>query len=90
MTRTIDVAAAILIRPDGAVLLAQRPPGKVYPGYWEFPNGKLERGESPAEALARELHEELSVDIADASPWLTRVYAYPHSTVQLHFFRVRR
>ena len=90
MTRTIDVAAAILIRPDGAVLLAQRPPGKVYPGYWEFPGGKLEAGEAPAQALARELHEELGVDIEDAAPWLTRVYTYPHGTVRLHFFRVRR
>jgi len=90
VTRTIDVAAAILIRPDGAVLLAQRPPGKVYPGYWEFPGGKLEAGEAPGEALARELHEELGVDVADPAPWITRVYAYPHGTVRLHFFRVRR
>jgi 8-oxo-dGTP diphosphatase len=90
VTRTIDVAAAILIRPDGAVLLAQRPPGKVYPGYWEFPGGKLEAGEAPAEALARELHEELGVDIESGAPWITRVYTYPHGTVRLHFFRVRR
>ena len=90
MTRTIDVAAAILIRPDGAVLLAQRPAGKVYPGYWEFPGGKLEPGEAPAEALARELHEELGVDIEHPAPWITRVYTYPHGTVRLHFFRVRR
>ena len=88
MTPTIDVAAAILIRPDGDVLLAQRPPGKVYPGYWEFPGGKLEAGEAPAQALARELHEELGVDIADPAPWITRVYTYPHGTVRLHFFRV--
>lgn len=90
MTRTIDVAAAILSRPDGAVLLAQRPPGKVYPGYWEFPGGKLEAGEVPEQALARELHEELGVDIADPAPWITRIYTYPHGTVRLHFFRVRR
>jgi 8-oxo-dGTP diphosphatase len=90
VTRAIDVAAAILIRPDGAVLLAQRPAGKVYPGYWEFPGGKVEAGESPARALARELHEELGVDIDRADPWLTRVYTYPHGTVRLHFFRVRR
>jgi 8-oxo-dGTP diphosphatase len=90
VTRTIDVAAAILIRSDGAVLLAQRPAGKVYPGYWEFPGGKLEAGEAPAQALARELHEELGVDIACPAPWITRVYTYPHGTVRLHFFRVRR
>lgn len=90
MTRTIAVAAAILIRPDGTVLLAQRPAGKVYGGYWEFPGGKLEAGEVPAQALARELHEELGVDIEDAAPWITRVYTYPHGTVRLHFFRVRK
>ena len=90
MTRTIDVAAAILIRPDGTVLLAQRPAGKVYGGYWEFPGGKLEAGEAPSQALARELHEELGVDIERPEPWMTRVYTYPHGTVRLHFFRVRR
>jgi len=89
VTRTIEVAAAILIRPDGTVLLAQRPASKVYGGYWEFPGGKLEAGEAPAQALARELHEELGVDIADAAPWIIRVYTYPHGTVRLHFFRVR-
>jgi 8-oxo-dGTP diphosphatase len=90
VTRTIDVAAAVLIRPDGAVLLAQRPADKVYGGYWEFPGGKLEAGEAARTALARELHEELGVDIEEAAPWLTRVYSYPHGTVRLHFFRVRR
>ncbi len=90
MTPAIDVAAAILIRPEGTVLLAQRPAGKVYGGYWEFPGGKLEAGEAPAQALARELHEELGIDIADPAPWITRVYTYPHGTVRLHFFCVRR
>jgi 8-oxo-dGTP diphosphatase len=86
----IDVAAAVLIREDGSFLLAQRPAGKLYGGYWEFPGGKLEPGESPARALARELHEELGLDIEDAAPWITRIYAYPHGTVRLRFFRVRR
>jgi 8-oxo-dGTP diphosphatase len=86
----IDVAAAVLLRADGSFLLAQRPSGKVYGGYWEFPGGKLEPGEPPAKALARELHEELGLEIADATPWITRVYTYPHGTVRLHFFRVRR
>jgi len=86
----IDVAAAVLIREDGSFLLAQRPEGKVYGGYWEFPGGKLEPGELPARALARELHEELGLDIEDPSPWITRVYTYPHGTVRLRFFRVRR
>ena len=84
----VDVAAAVILRADGAFLLAQRPPGKVYAGWWEFPGGKIEAGEAPGHALARELHEELGVDVVRAYPWLTRVYAYEHATVRLHFFRV--
>jgi 8-oxo-dGTP diphosphatase len=84
----IEVAAAVIQRPDGAFLLAQRPAGKVYAGYWEFPGGKVEPGEPPAAALARELHEELGIDIGPTYPWLTRVYTYPHGTVCLRFYRV--
>ena len=84
----IDVAAAVLQRPDGAFLLAQRPAGKVYAGYWEFPVGKIEPNEAASAALARELHEELGIDIGATYPWLTRVYTYPHGTVRLSFFRV--
>ena len=84
----IEVAAAVLQRPDGAFLLAQRPAGKVYAGYWEFPGGKIEPGEAADAALARELHEELGIEIGEACPWITRVYTYPHGTVRLQFFRV--
>lgn len=84
----IEVAAAVMQRPDGAFLMAQRPAGKVYAGYWEFPGGKIEPGEGPATALARELHEELGVDIGEAYPWLTRVFTYPHGTVRLRFYKV--
>ena len=84
----IEVAAAVLERPDGSFLLAQRPAGKVYAGYWEFPGGKIEHGEPAAAALARELHEELGIEIGDAYPWITRVFTYPHGTVRLQFFRV--
>jgi 8-oxo-dGTP diphosphatase len=84
----IEVAAAVIERPDGAFLLAQRPPGKVYAGYWEFPGGKIEPGEEPARALSRELHEELGIDVERADPWITRVFTYPHGTVRLRFFRV--
>jgi len=76
------------VRADGAVLLAQRPPGKAYAGYWEFPGGKLEPGESPAHALARELHEELGISVRTASPWMVREFVYPHAHVELNFFRV--
>ena len=54
---------------DGRFLLTSRPAGKVYAGWWEFPGGKLERGESVVAALARELHEELGIDVVDARPW---------------------
>ena len=86
--RMVDVAAAVIERPDGSFLLAQRPPGKVYEGYWEFPGGKVESGEPIAHALDRELREELGIDVELAYPWITRVYAYPHATVRLHFHRV--
>lgn len=84
----VRVAAAVLLRGDGQVLLAQRPPGKAYAGYWEFPGGKLEAGETPAAALARELHEELGITVRRASPWLVQEFVYPHAHVELHFFRV--
>ena len=84
----VEVAAAVIQRADGAFLLAQRPAGKVYAGYWEFPGGKVETGEAAEHALARELHEEIGIDACNAYPWITRVYAYPHATVRLNFFRV--
>ena len=84
----VEVAAAVIQRPDGSFLLAQRPAGKVYAGWWEFPGGKIEAGESAADALARELHEELGIEVLRAYPWVTRVHIYEHATVMLHFFRV--
>jgi 8-oxo-dGTP diphosphatase len=87
-TSITRVAAAVILRPDGAVLLAQRPPGKPYAGYWEFPGGKLEPGESPRQALDRELHEELGLIVRHAAPWLVQAFVYPHAHVELHFFRV--
>jgi 8-oxo-dGTP diphosphatase len=78
----------VIQRPDGAFLLAQRPHGKVYAGYWEFPGGKVEPGEPAVDALARELHEELGIELDTAYPWITRVFTYPHATVRLNFFRV--
>jgi 8-oxo-dGTP diphosphatase len=86
----VEVAAAVIQRPDGAFLLAQRPPGKVYAGYWEFPGGKVEPAEDAAGALLRELHEELGIDVQQAYPWVTRLFTYPHATVRLNFFRVTR
>jgi 8-oxo-dGTP diphosphatase len=87
--RRIAVVAAVLQQPDGRFLLAQRPAGKAYAGYWEFPGGKVEVGETPAAALSRELHEELGIDVVSAYPWLFREFDYPHAAVRLNFFRVR-
>jgi 8-oxo-dGTP diphosphatase len=86
--RVVPVAAAVITRPDGKVLLAQRPPGKAFAGYWEFPGGKLEPGESPRDALTRELAEELGITVRRAAPWLVQRFVYPHAHVELHFFRV--
>jgi 8-oxo-dGTP diphosphatase len=84
----VDVAAGVLVRTDGQVLLAQRPLSKVYAGYWEFPGGKVEPGETPRIALDRELYEELGIRVSCAYPWLTQTFEYPHATVRIHFFRV--
>ena len=84
----IEVVAAVLERADGSFLLAQRPPGKVYAGWWEFPGGKVEAGEPLARALERELLEELGIRVVKAYPWITRVHVYEHGTVMIHFFRV--
>lgn len=88
-TPVVEVAAAVLLREE-SFLLAQRPAGKIYAGYWEFPGGKIEPGESPLRALCRELHEELGIEVIEAHPWLTRVFTYPHAAVRLNFFRVLR
>lgn len=89
MNDVVEVAAAVLLRADGSeFLLAQRPAGKVYAGYWEFPGGKVEPAESVRAALVRELHEELGITVTACAPWLTRQFTYPHATVRLNFWRV--
>lgn len=89
MTEVVNAAVAVLLRPDGQVLLAQRPQGKSWAGWWEFPGGKIEDGETPEQGLQRELDEELGVRATDVNRWLTRVFSYPERTVKLHFFVVR-
>jgi 8-oxo-dGTP diphosphatase len=83
------VAVGVLLRADGAVLLADRPPGKPYAGYWEFPGGKIEPGESVEQALARELDEELHIRIGPSHPWVVTEFDYPHAYVRLHFRLIR-
>ena len=84
-----EVVAAVLFKPDGSYLLAQRPAGKAYAGYWEFPGGKVEPGESLEVAIGREIREELDIEVISAHPWLTRTHVYAHASVRLHFMRVR-
>jgi 8-oxo-dGTP diphosphatase len=90
MQKIVNVAAGILRREDGMVLLASRPEGKGWAGWWEFPGGKIETGETPFQALAREIDEELGVEVLEAYPWLVRTFDYPEKTVKLHFFMVRK
>ena len=86
----VDVAVGILLQPDGAFLLTSRPQGKVYAGYWEFPGGKLEADESVAQALARELFEELGIEVAlgDVQLWKQQLVDYPHALVRLNFCKI--
>jgi 8-oxo-dGTP diphosphatase len=84
----VDVAVGVLMKTDGQFLLTSRPEGKVYAGYWEFPGGKLEAGESVEQALRRELHEELGITIGEAQAWKTQMVDYPHALVRLHFCKV--
>jgi 8-oxo-dGTP diphosphatase len=88
MKKVTEVAAAVILREDGSFLLGQRAADTFYPGYWEFPGGKVESGETPREALIRELHEELAIEVVSATPWIVREHVYEHAHVRLHFFRV--
>ena len=84
----VDVAVGILVKPDGSFLLTSRPAGKVYEGYWEFPGGKLEVGETVEGALRRELLEELGIRVETAQPWQVERMDYPHALVRLNFCKV--
>ncbi len=89
----VEVAVGVLVERDaagqeGRFLLTSRPPGKVYAGYWEFPGGKVEAGETVEQALARELREEIGIEIEAAHPWQVLVMDYPHARVRLNFCKV--
>jgi 8-oxo-dGTP diphosphatase len=89
----VDVAVGVLVERDadgreGRFLLTSRPEGKPYAGYWEFPGGKLEAGETVEQALRRELHEELGITIGAVQPWRVELFDYPHALVRLHFSKV--
>ena len=86
--KVVEVAVGVLIQANGQFLLTSRPPGKVYEGYWEFPGGKLETGESVEQALRRELLEEIGVVIGAVHPWKVEMVDYPHALVRLNFCKV--
>lgn len=84
----LEVAVGVILRPDGQVLLGSRPAGKPWAGWWELPGGKIEPSETVAQALARELKEELDITVLHSEPWVVYTHEYPNNTVRLHFYRV--
>ena len=84
----LHVAAGVLSDAAGRVLIAQRPNGKHLAGGWEFPGGKLRAGESPAQALRRELREEIGIEVLDAEPLIRYTHDYPDRRVLLDVWRV--
>ncbi len=99
-SNVVEAAVGVIQHKNGLVLLAERPAGKPWAGYWEFPGGKVEVNETPELALKRELQEELGITVTLCYPWLTRTFDYPAKydtsgnleslakTVKLHFFVV--
>ena len=85
-----EVAAGILLDEQGRYLLGQRPAGKPYAGYWEFPGGKIEKGESVFQALKRELLEELGIEIESSQELTVLEHDYPHAYVRLHVGVIRQ
>ena len=86
--RVVDVVSGVLRRGDGRVLLSRRPQDKLSPGHWDLPGGKIEAGERAEQALARELREEVGIEVVGALPWMTREHSYPDKVVRSQFFRV--
>jgi 8-oxo-dGTP diphosphatase len=86
--KAVEVAAGILTDAQGRVLLMQRLPGKHLAGLWEFPGGKLEPGETVAQALVRELEEELGIEVLASTPLISIPWHYPGKSVRLHARRV--
>lgn len=84
---TISVVVGIIKRND-KVLVAKRPKGKPYSGFWEFPGGKIEKNETSEQALQRELREELNIQVTMAIPWFEHLHAYPQKTVNLDMWRI--
>ena len=84
----LQVTAAILWE-NGRVMIARRKPGIKHAGFWEFPGGKVEAGESPESCLVRELEEEFSITVSIEGFFAESIHTYPDRTVQLLAFIVR-
>ena len=84
------VVAAALYDSDGRVLIAERPAGKHMAGRWEFPGGKVDVGEAEAQALARELREELGIDVTSSRPFMRLTHSYDDRDVELSMWIVER
>lgn len=78
-----------ILKNNNRILIAQRPEGKAYGGYWEFPGGKIEANERPIDALKRELQEELGIEVTETEPWFEHIHVYPDKTVLLDIWLVR-
>lgn len=101
MRERVEVVAAVIshsgdeavlapVTPDQPILISQRLPNKHLAGFWEFPGGRVEAGESPRMALARELSEELGIEVLQALPWCSLTHSYETKTIRLMIFRVTR
>jgi mutator protein MutT len=84
----VEVAIAVVHR-DGQVLIARRPEGTHLAGLWEFPGGKVEAGETPAQCLVRELREEMGIDVEVGAPYERLEFVYPERHVRIHPFACR-
>ena len=91
-SRLVLVAACALIDPDGCVLIAKRPAGKVMAGLWEFPGGKIESGERPEDSLIRELKEELGIEVTEAclAPFTFASHRYDEFSLLMPLYVCRR
>jgi 8-oxo-dGTP diphosphatase len=84
-----EVAAGILLDAQHRFLMGQRPVDKPYAGYWEFPGGKVEAGETLFQTLQRELQEELGITIHGSVDLMTIEHDYPHAYVRIHVSIIR-
>lgn len=90
LRRQIRVVAALMRDPvDGRILITKRQDRGEFGGFWEFPGGKVEPGESDRQALAREIHEELGIDVEVGAAFYSRVFEYRNFTLDFHILRCR-